>query len=123
MEILHNLALGSMVLGVLCAWGCVALGVWWLWIDRPGRDPRSTRFGAWIRADLRKPLNEDYVLAVVSGSPARDVHLEGAYLLALYTPDCGWIVEPYEDWEDPEVTWWAPLPAAPEKGGDGHGTR
>ena len=68
----------------------------------------------WIDPAVELPPDDDMVLAIVSGKPADNITLEDAYELASYGSE-GWIVEQYELWETPTVTWWRPLPDPPEK--------
>ena len=68
----------------------------------------------WIDPAVELPPNDDMVLAIVSGKPADNITLEDAYELASYGSE-GWIVEQYELWETPTVSWWLPLPDPPEK--------
>ena len=63
---------------------------------------------------MELPPDDDMVLAIVSGKPGDNITLEDAYELASYGSD-GWIVEQFELWETPTVTWWRPLPDPPEK--------
>ena len=92
-----------------------------------GSAPITTAFGVplerirelveadeWIDPAVELPPNDDMVLAIVSGKPAANILLEDAYELASYGSD-GWIVEQFELWEAPKVTWWRPLPDPPEK--------
>ena len=76
------------------------------------REPLAA--GEWIDPAVELPPNDDMVLAIVSGKPADNITLEDAYELASYGSE-GWIVEQYELWETPTVTWWLPLPDPPEK--------
>lgn len=68
----------------------------------------------WIDPAVELPPDDDMVLAIVSGKPVDNITLEDAYELASYGSD-GWIVEQFELWEAPKVTWWRPLPDPPEK--------
>lgn len=68
----------------------------------------------WIDPAVDLPPDDDMVLAIVSGKPADNITLEDAYELASYGSD-GWIVEQFDLWETPTVTWWRPLPDPPEK--------
>ena len=70
--------------------------------------------GGWIDPSMELPPDDDMVLAIVSGKPADNITLEDAYELASYGSE-GWIVEQFELWETPTVTWWRPLPDPPEK--------
>lgn len=68
----------------------------------------------WIDPAVELPPDDDMVLAIVSGKPADNITLEDAYELASYGSE-GWIIEQYELWETPTVSWWRPLPDPPEK--------
>ena len=68
----------------------------------------------WIDPAVELPPDDDMVLAIVSGKPGDNITLEDAYELASYGSD-GWIVEQFELWETPTVTWWRLLPDPPEK--------
>ena len=68
----------------------------------------------WIDPAVELPPDDDLVLSIVSGKPADNITLEDAYELASYGSE-GWIVEQFELWETPTVTWWRPLPDPPEK--------
>ena len=68
----------------------------------------------WIDPAVELPPDDDMVLAIVSGKPADNITLEDAYELASYGSE-GWIVEQFELWETPTVTWWRLLPDPPEK--------
>ena len=68
----------------------------------------------WIDPAVELPPDDDIVLAIVSGKPADNITLEDAYELASYGSE-GWIIEQYELWETPTVSWWRPLPDPPEK--------
>ena len=68
----------------------------------------------WIDPAVELPPDDDMVLAIVSGKPVDNITLEDAYELASYGSE-GWIVEQFELWETPTVTWWRPLPDPPEK--------
>lgn len=70
--------------------------------------------GEWIDPAVELPPDDGMVLAIVSGKPADNITLEDAYELASYGSE-GWIVEQFELWETPTVTWWRPLPDPPEK--------
>lgn len=70
----------------------------------------------WISVKDRLPEHPELVLAIVSGKPWKNVTLDGAYQLASYDPDCGWIVEEYPEWEEGAVvSHWMPLPEPPEE--------
>lgn len=54
------------------------------------------------------------VLVLVDGAYKNCCFLK-AVQLAEYTEDEGWIIEGYEEWEDPQIDWWMPLPEPPEE--------
>ena len=70
--------------------------------------------GGWIDPAVELPPNDDVVLAIVSGKPVDNITLVDAYVLATYGSG-DWVVEQYELWETPVVSWWRPLPDPPEK--------
>ncbi len=70
----------------------------------------------WIGTKDRLPTGTDKtVLAIVSGKPNPNVTLYGAYMLANYYEDYGWVIDEYPHWEHAEVSYWMPLPEAPEE--------
>ena len=69
----------------------------------------------WIPVTEGLPETADeFVLVCVSGKPTKCITLHGALELACYSPHCGWILENWPDWENANVTHWAPLPEPPE---------
>ena len=68
----------------------------------------------WIPVEERLPESDDNVLVIVNGE-CKTMTFEEAYMLASYYPGEGWIVEEYEDWENPVVTHWMPLPEPPKE--------
>lgn len=74
----------------------------------------------WISVEDRLPGEaEEDVLAIVSGSPKRNLTLQNVAVIAVYCGEDGWYVNEYPEWEDPTVTYWMPLPEPPEE--DNHG--
>ena len=74
----------------------------------------------WISVEDRLPGEaEEDVLAIVSGSPKRNLTLQDVAVIAVYCGEDGWYVNEYPEWEDPTVTYWMPLPEPPEE--DNHG--
>ena len=57
------------------------------------------------------------VIAIVSGSPAKNITLNGSYQTATYYGEdsAGWVVDEWPWWENPTVHCWQPTPEAPEK--------
>lgn len=66
----------------------------------------------WINAKERLPENEECVLAVASGRFGNITFMD-AVVIAEYALSFGWIVDGYEKWEDPIITYWMPLPKVP----------
>lgn len=70
----------------------------------------------WISVKDRLPEDSDIlVLVIVNGDPKNNIHLIGAYEIASYSKDDGWIIEEYAEWENPDVTHWMPIPEPPEE--------
>ena len=74
----------------------------------------ESRVPRWIPVEERLPESDDNVLVIVNGE-CKTMTFEEAYMLASYYPGEGWIVEEYEDWENPVVTHWMPLPEPPKE--------
>lgn len=70
----------------------------------------------WIPAGERLPEPDKQVLAIVSGR-WENITFDRAYELASWSSDEGWIMEAWPELEDPEVTYWMPLPKLPEVDG------
>lgn len=69
----------------------------------------------WINAKERLPENSDWVLALVSGNPTRGVHFNNGYALACYGyRRDGWTLQEFPEWDGARVSYWMPLPDAPE---------
>ena len=66
----------------------------------------------WINAKERLPKNEECVLAVASGRFSNITFMDSV-VIAEYSPSFGWIVDGYEKWEDPNISYWMPLPKVP----------
>ena len=69
----------------------------------------------WISVEERLPENGDnLVLVTVYGKPQENITLLGAYHLASYSKDEGWILEGFEEWTAFAVTCWRELPPPPD---------
>ena len=72
----------------------------------------------WFRPEKGElPSAGRSVIAIVSGSPAKNITLNGSYQTATYygeEPE-GWVIEEWPEWENPTVHCWQPTPEAPEK--------
>ena len=76
----------------------------------------SASVGDWISVEERLPEDNDgSVIAIVNGKPSPNITLKDAYLLAEYCADEGWIVEPYYECKNLDVTYWMPLPEPPKE--------
>lgn len=67
----------------------------------------------WISVNERLPEDEQGVLVIVSGRPREHLVLDNAHELATFYVREGWFFEAYPDWENPQVTYWMPLPEPP----------
>ena len=68
----------------------------------------------WIPVDAHLPEGDDAGLAVVSGKPMENITLIGSVQIAVYCAEAGWFITEFPGWDEPTVTHWMPLPAAPE---------
>ena len=71
----------------------------------------------WIPCSERLPDLPIDVLAVVSGTVG-NIRLVNSLEIGSFhadTVDEGWILETWPEWEDPNVTYWMPLPRPPKK--------
>lgn len=59
------------------------------------------------------PEDEQGVLVIASGRPREHLELDSAHELATFYAGEGWLFEAYPDWDDPQVTYWMPLPELP----------
>lgn len=68
----------------------------------------------WIPVEERLPeCADENVLVIVNGEHGITTFYD-AYMLANYYPSEGWLIDGYEDWETPNVSFWLPLPEPPE---------
>lgn len=70
--------------------------------------------GKWIAVTERLPESECLVLTIVSGQH-RNITFDKAYELAEYCSE-GWVLATWPEWENPNVTYWMPLPEPPKEG-------
>ena len=72
----------------------------------------------WFRPEKGElPSAGRSVIAIVSGSPAKNITLNGSYQTATYYGEdsAGWVVDEWPWWENPTVHCWQPTPEAPEE--------
>ena len=72
----------------------------------------------WFRPEKGElPSAGRSVIAIVSGSPAKNITLNGSYQTATYYGEdsAGWVVDEWPEWENPTVHCWQPTPKAPEE--------
>lgn len=70
----------------------------------------------WIDVKDRLPATDEAVLVIASGNPMPNITFDGAYVLASYFSEDGWIINEYPEWEAANVTHWMPLPDPPKEG-------
>ena len=70
----------------------------------------------WIACSERLPDDSDkMVIVMASGFPNEAIELLGAYELATYNSEDGWILEDYPDFDGVKVSYWMPLPEPPKE--------
>lgn len=72
----------------------------------------------WFRPEKGElPSAGRSVIAIVSGSPTKNITLNGSYQTATYYGEdfTGWVVDEWPAWENPTVHCWQPAPEAPEE--------
>lgn len=69
----------------------------------------------WISVNDGLPEDEQGVLVIASGRPREHLILDNAYELATFYDGEGWLLEAYPEWENPQVTYWMPLPERPKE--------
>ena len=70
----------------------------------------------WINAEERQPDENDIgMLVVVSGKPRDNIIFDDAIMIGFYYDGEGWVIEGWEEWENPTVTHWMPLPEPPKE--------
>lgn len=72
----------------------------------------------WFRPEKGElPSAGRSVIAIVSGSPTKNITLNGSYQTATYYGEdfTGWVVDEWPAWENPTVHCWQPTPEAPEE--------
>lgn len=67
----------------------------------------------WISVNDRLPEDEQEVLVLANGRPQKNIELINACELATFYAGEGWLLEAYPEWENPQVTYWMPLPESP----------
>ena len=69
----------------------------------------------WISVDDRLPEDCQVVLVIANGRPREHVSLVNSYEIATFFIDEGWYLDEFPDWEQPQVTFWMPLPDLPKE--------
>lgn len=67
----------------------------------------------WISVNDRMPEDEQEALVLANGRPQKNIELINACELATFYAGEGWLLEAYPEWENPQVTYWMPLPESP----------
>lgn len=57
---------------------------------------------------------EGEVLVIVNGK-YKNIEFQDAYMLAEFISGVGWIIQGFEEWEDPNVKYWVELPEPPKE--------
>ena len=72
----------------------------------------------WINVKDRIPRDGEDVIVVASGK-CGNITLVDAIEFAEFSMSEGWILEMWQEWENPKITYWMPSPEPPkaEKGG------
>lgn len=70
----------------------------------------------WISVKDRLPENPDELVLVIANGMYENVALKDAYCMANYSPDEGWVLEMYPEFEDVQISHWMPLPEPPKEG-------
>ena len=85
----------------------------------PNLRPLRLYSGNWIESSEMLPKENEVVLVLADGEPTPNIKLMGAYFIAEYSDEDGWILDGHEDWSrDVKVTHWRELPAPPRKIGE-----
>lgn len=72
---------------------------------------QEKRESRWIPVSERLPIDSDEIVLIqVSGIPTPNITFQDAFTLATYTPEDGWIIEQYPEWEGAQPVAWQPLP-------------
>lgn len=85
----------------------------------PNLRPLRLYSGNWIEPSEMLPKENEVVIVLADGKPTPKIELRGAYFIAEYSDEDGWILMGHEDWSrDVKVTHWRELPAPPRKIGE-----
>ena len=85
----------------------------------PNLRPLRLYSGNWIESSEMLPKENEVVLVLADGKATPNIELRGAYFIAEYSDEDGWILMGHEDWSrDVKVTHWRELPAPPRKIGE-----
>ena len=85
----------------------------------PNLRPLRLYSANWIESSEMLPKENEVVLVLADGKPTPKIELRGAYFIAEYSDEDGWILMGHEDWSrDVKVTHWRELPAPPRKIGE-----
>ena len=69
----------------------------------------------WISVKDMLPELEGVHLVIVDGKPKENIELIGSVEFAEYWKGEGWFVDAYPEWENPNITYWMPIPEAPKE--------
>ena len=72
----------------------------------------------WIDPAVELPQEGVTVFAIVSGKPHENITLESIPCTASHYEACGWVIDGWPEWENPQILRWMPLPEMPGELGE-----
>lgn len=72
----------------------------------------------WCNEKVEVPCSVDELVLVVLNGRYKNKEFVNAIEIASYDGSEGWILEHYPEWENPDVSFWMPMPELPEEVAD-----
>lgn len=69
----------------------------------------------WIDAKVELPPDDVAVLVIVSGKPCENITLVNTPCIGECSKSEWWMIDEFPAWENPQVSYWMPLPETPEE--------